>query len=170
MSGYSTSGRLGEADRESMHRIAGPLGTKSARIRALSAAGFARAQIASFLGIRYQHVRNVLGPLHAADERKSVTQINVSAPPPFGACVVDAEGRLLLPVVLLTALQAQAGDTLPWKFEDDELTLMGRDSGLRFAQKLAALKSPDENESWTEQLRAERREEAAREEAREKNG
>ena len=36
------------------------LSTKSAKIRALSEAGFSRTEIAQFLGIRYQHVGNVL--------------------------------------------------------------------------------------------------------------
>lgn len=34
--------------------------TKSSKIRALDASGYTRSQIANFLGIRYQHVRNVL--------------------------------------------------------------------------------------------------------------
>jgi hypothetical protein len=36
------------------------LPTKSAKIRALHAAGMSRGQIAKALNIRYQHVRNVL--------------------------------------------------------------------------------------------------------------
>lgn len=36
------------------------LPTKSAKIRALAEAGFARTEIAEFLKIKYQHVRNVL--------------------------------------------------------------------------------------------------------------
>jgi hypothetical protein len=36
------------------------LPTKSAAIRSLSAHGMSRAEIARFMGIRYQHVRNVL--------------------------------------------------------------------------------------------------------------
>src|SRR5438477_11235725 len=36
------------------------LPTKSAKIRALHRAGHSRAEIARFLNIRYQHVRNVL--------------------------------------------------------------------------------------------------------------
>lgn len=36
------------------------LATKSEKIRALATAGLTRTQIAAFLGIRYQHVRNVL--------------------------------------------------------------------------------------------------------------
>ena len=36
------------------------LPTKSARIRFLDSQGYTRSQIATVLGIRYQHVRNVL--------------------------------------------------------------------------------------------------------------
>lgn len=36
------------------------LPTKSAKIRALNAKGASRSEIANYLGIRYQHVRNVL--------------------------------------------------------------------------------------------------------------
>ena len=36
------------------------LPTKSAKIRYLASQGWTRSQIAKFLGIRYQHVRNVL--------------------------------------------------------------------------------------------------------------
>lgn len=36
------------------------LPTKSAKIRALNKAGRTRSEIAKILGIRYQHVRNVL--------------------------------------------------------------------------------------------------------------
>lgn len=34
--------------------------TKSSKIRALTSKGFTKSQIALMLGIRYQHVRNVL--------------------------------------------------------------------------------------------------------------
>ncbi len=43
-----------------MTQIVQPYATVSDRIRALDAAGVARADIARFLGKRYQHVRNVL--------------------------------------------------------------------------------------------------------------
>ena len=44
-----------EMDQATQH-----LGTKSAKIRALAGLGVARSEIAKFLGIKYQHVRNVL--------------------------------------------------------------------------------------------------------------
>jgi hypothetical protein len=34
--------------------------TKSSKIRFLNSIGYSRGQIAKYLGIRYQHVRNVL--------------------------------------------------------------------------------------------------------------
>jgi len=47
-------------DAVEMRRIVEGLPTKSSKIRALDAAGCKRADIARFLDIRYQHVRNVL--------------------------------------------------------------------------------------------------------------
>jgi hypothetical protein len=47
-------------DRDKMQAIVQPHATISDKIRALAAAGAPRAEIARFLGKRYQHVRNVL--------------------------------------------------------------------------------------------------------------
>ncbi len=49
--------------RDEMDAVAKALPTKSAKIRALDKMGATRAEIAKYLNIRYQHVRNVLvGP------------------------------------------------------------------------------------------------------------
>ena len=45
---------------DEMQVIAAPLKTKSDKIRKLWEVGVEKAEIARFLGIRYQHVRNVL--------------------------------------------------------------------------------------------------------------
>lgn len=47
-------------DKLQMDAVTSTLGTKSAKIRALNALGVTRADISRYLGIRYQHVRNVL--------------------------------------------------------------------------------------------------------------
>lgn len=47
------------------------LPTKSAKIRALAAAGLSRSEIAKGLGIRYQHVRNVLITPLVGDKTKA---------------------------------------------------------------------------------------------------
>lgn len=52
--------------------------TKSNVIRFLSSQGWTRSQIASFMSIRYQHVRNVLiQPLKQKDEPKVETPAEV---------------------------------------------------------------------------------------------
>lgn len=43
-------------------------GSKSAKIRALAAMGVERSTIANLMGVRYQHVRNVLVTKLAADK------------------------------------------------------------------------------------------------------
>lgn len=48
------------ADRPSFEEVVSGLETKSDMIRALARAGYMRTEIASLLGIRYQHVRKVL--------------------------------------------------------------------------------------------------------------
>lgn len=49
-----------KATRSKMDTVCKGLETKSAKIRALAAAGYTRSETAKYLGIRYQHVRNVL--------------------------------------------------------------------------------------------------------------
>lgn len=49
-----------EFDREKADKICKDLPTTSAKIRALHRVQFTRSQIAHYLEIRYQHVRNVL--------------------------------------------------------------------------------------------------------------
>ena len=49
-----------QANAAEMKRIVEGLPSTSAKIRALDAVGYARADIARSLGKRYQHVRNVL--------------------------------------------------------------------------------------------------------------
>lgn len=49
-----------EEIRPAHEKITKDLTTKSAKIRALAQAGYSRTEISKILGIRYQHVRNVL--------------------------------------------------------------------------------------------------------------
>lgn len=86
------------------------LPTKSAKIRALDALGVARADIARFLGIRYQHVRNVL-----TQERPAMMQVR-EAPAPRAheapAARATEDGGAFIPPALADALGAQPGEIL----------------------------------------------------------
>ena len=52
--------KVSTSDRKTMTSLTKGLTTKSAMIRALNSKGYERSEIARFMGIRYQHVRNVL--------------------------------------------------------------------------------------------------------------
>jgi hypothetical protein len=178
MSSYTPKANFSAEERRQMERIVGTLPTKSAKIRALDAAGYKRAKIAAFLKTRYQHVRNVLGPIGFSEGANAVAE---QAPRPpttsepeeetmHGRCVVDQQGRITLPQSVLVALDVEPGAIVPWRFEDGELKLMGREAGIRFAQAMVADLVKQHPGSWADDLIAERRAEAEREDAEQRHG
>jgi antitoxin component of MazEF toxin-antitoxin module len=70
-----------------MEQIVFGIKTVSDKIRALNQAGFARAEIARFLGKRYQHVRNVL----EGDKPRSALSgyLHEEGPPPTRSALAD---------------------------------------------------------------------------------
>lgn len=165
--------RLTPDEERRMRQITAGLPTKSAKIRALDAAGFKRARIADFLNIRYQHVRNVLLNPPKDEDNSSMRDRAASdaaheVPDEIfnhGRALVDEQGRLILPAGILALLEVRAGGWIPWRFEDGELRLMNRAAGLRSAQAMVAELSKDHPIS-SDALIAERRAEAAREDER----
>lgn len=136
-----------------MQSIAKGLPTKSAKIRALTAAGFNRSQIASFLGIRYQHVRNV----QIQSEKKAA----VTSPEP-AYVEVGAGGRIVIPSAFREALGVREGDRLVVKFSDGEVHLTSKQFALRRAQEIVRKHVPA-GTSLVDELIADRRREAAQE-------
>ena len=86
------------------------LPTKSAKIRALNEQGMERADIARFLGLRYQHVRNVL----VADEAK-----RKAGPPAPVSAKLDPAGRVLIPSQFRDHLGLAPGDKLVLRLNED---------------------------------------------------
>jgi hypothetical protein len=159
-----------------MEKIAAGLPTKSAKIRALAERGYSRADIARFLGIRYQHVRNVLlQPLagrlrneaQAPEElgAREETARFVEADEAFRVYrfQIDSEGRIKLPSDLLALLDATPGSLITAHYQGGELRLMGIEASVRFVQNLAAPYIKPGEGNWSDQLIAERRAEAERE-------
>lgn len=145
-----------------MSRLAAGLGTKAAKVRALDAGGYSRSEIAAFLGISYQHVRNVLGPmakLQAVDAATAPTEDEES----LGSVTVGEHGRIELPEHVRKAIGATSGREIAWRFEDDTFMLMGREAGLRWAQAMVR-KYVDPDVSLVDDLIAGRRREVAKEE------
>jgi hypothetical protein len=181
MSGWFPNVRIDAAERRHMRQLTRLLRTKADKIRILAAAGYSRQKIASFLGIRYQHVRNVLvrsAPVstealrprglgeHAPEPPKAWEDSAPDGTPTYGRVVVDEEGRIALSPNVLAALDSGLGRPIPWRFEDGELKLMNRAAGIRAAQAMVADLAKKHPGSWSDALIAERRAEAAREDER----
>jgi len=147
------------APQRRMDQVVAGLTTKSAKIRALAAEGYERADIARYLRIRYQHVRNVLvQPLP-----KNPPETASKAPLSRVAVKLGPEGRILIPAAYRQTLGFKEGEELFLEIEGDGLRLESRMAGVRRAQAIAAkyLTGP---ESSTDAFLAWRRREAAREE------
>jgi hypothetical protein len=169
---------------ERMAEIARPYSTVSDRIRALDAAGAPRAEIAKFLGKRYQHVRNVL----EGDKQRggyTLGQADLSGVQEQGApfvrpaddrefiqsrgegvyrLVVRPDGSILLPKEILTAFNAEGGGVVMAHLDGETFGLISSATAIRRVQD-AVQRHARPGVSVVDEFIAERRAEAAREEA-----
>jgi len=145
--------------------------TKSEKIRILGAAGYSRRDIADFLGIRYQFVRNVL----VDEERKRKGFMGGVAEPTLawrseekrsplpGKIRVRTDGSAVLPAVLLSAAGFKGDDVLVARVANDGgIHLLSSRTAIRRAQDLIRQFVP-ENVSLVEELLQARRREAENE-------
>jgi len=139
--------------------------SKSEKMRVLARAGYERADIARFLGTRYQFVRNVLvqdaarTAKHAAnasearDEGAKWAPIKVRLGP---------DGRVVIPAALREALGLSEGDTLIASIVDGELHFLTIPAAVRKAQAIVREFVP-EGVSLVDELLEDRRREVERE-------
>jgi hypothetical protein len=166
MAGYAPRRTFTQAQLDAMAAITAGKPTKSAKIRALGAAGYERAEIAAYLGISYQHVHGVLGgtPLRSAGDvpAEEVKDAGVSDGKKLsGLTEFDTEGGLRIPPAAVAALRRSSNMPPVWVVVGVFVIIFGREGGLRHAQEIA--KRYDDGTSWSEELIAERRAEARRE-------
>ena len=168
---------LSELDRQRMEEIAFGLPTKSEKIRRLAAAGFQRADIARFLDIRYQHVRNVLvapRPKRTTGTPSPDKAPNAASPPQGTEAAVEPEhrwvwttvgkgGRVDIPASLLAAMGLAEGDPIQISLDGGVARILPRDAVLREVQTYVRRHVP-EDVSLVDELLAERRLEAGRDE------
>ena len=117
-----------EYAQQSPNRIVAGLTTKSDKIRALYREGYSRSEIRRFLGIRYQHVRNVLvrdGHLEPRLSRPSRTHVAKPASPSDDRpeqvrVVVGPGGRVVIPAAYREVLGIEEGDAVVMRVEGDE--------------------------------------------------
>ena len=171
-------------DPDRMAAVAGPLETVSDKIRALDAAGYRRADIARFLGKRYQHVRNVLeddaraGPAGYTLGRADLSGVNEGPAPYDGGptdkrfvqrrgggvwrLVVRPDGSLFIPPEVMEKLKLAPGKAVIAKFDGEDFTFTdGMTSSLR--AQAAVIRTVPRGVSLVDELIADRRREAERE-------
>jgi AbrB family looped-hinge helix DNA binding protein len=152
-------------DPRHMAKLTKGLPSKSAKMRALAAAGYARADIARFLGTRYQFVRNVLKRDEARQNRREADD---GARPDHGDLKptkvrLGPDGRVVIPVAFREALNLREGDVVIASVDEGEVRLSTMDAVARRVQAMVRKFIP-EGVSLVDELIAERRAEAAREE------
>jgi AbrB family looped-hinge helix DNA binding protein len=149
-----------------MDRLTKGLPSKSEKMRALAGAGYARADIARFLGTRYQFVRNVL----AQDEQRKTrrTQAGAAAVAASGRIgptkiKLGPDGRVVIPAAFREALGLKDGDVLIASADQGELKLLTIPAAVRRAQAIVREFVP-EGVSLVDELIEDRRREVEREE------
>lgn len=170
-------------DREQMAKIVEPYATTSDRIRALAAAGAPRAEIARFLGKRYQHVRNVLVDDAQRSGGYQLGRADLSGvsedPARFDrsdeAAFVERRGRgafwlrvrpdgsIYLPDEVVEALDAPPGNRVFARLKDGELKLISGEAAMEQAREIVRKYIPEEVD-LVQSLLDDRRAEAADEE------
>ena len=152
-----------------MDEVAEGLSTKAEKIRALFRAGYSRTEIAGFMGIRYQHVRNVLVQSGFMETQLSRPMPAEDVAPEDSAPVlvrtaIGPGGRVVIPAAYRKALEVDEGDYIVMHMDGDELRVVNDEKEFARVQEMIASYVP-EGVSLVDELIAERRQEAAAEEA-----
>lgn len=149
-------------DRRRMRQLTQGLSSKSEKMRVLSRAGYERADIARFLGTRYQFVRNVLVREEERNEARAVATSEAGARPAPMRLRLGPDGRIVIPAPFREALGLSEGDTLIGSVSDGELHLLTRQAAVRRAQAIVRQFVP-EGVSLVDELLEDRRREVERE-------
>lgn len=167
-----------------MTKVTQSLETTADKIRALGRAGYPRAEIARFLDIRYQHVRNTLEAAKIPMPEKGADQMVSEAVEPrreaglaeatvpfepasaardrYFALSLGPDGGIVLPKALREAMMLDEDGRVTAHVEEGELRIISPLAAIRRIQRIAQ-KYKKPGESVVDELIAERRAEALRE-------
>lgn len=157
--------------RHQLDEIVQGLITKSDKIRALGRQGVPTAEIAKYLGIRYQHARNVLvdGGL-ATTKRHDViadkpslsdAERQVDSKPQW--VEVDMQGKMQLPIHLCEVVGISSGTRVHVRVNGDAIEVLSQRAALQRAHDIVRKFVP-QGVSLVDELIADRRREAKTEE------
>jgi len=149
-------------DKSEMTRLTDGAASKSEKMRILARAGYSRSDIANFLGVKYQFVRNVL----VRDEERGgdmpATQPGARTSNGSHRVYLGPQGEVVLPEDVRNALGLKAGDRLLVSVADDEIRLVTIPTMVRKVQA-AVRKFIPEDVSLVDELLEDRRREVERE-------
>jgi hypothetical protein len=143
-------------------RLTAGLATKSEKMRVLARSGAKTADIARYLGVRYQHARNVLkeAGLHKVAEADMPGE-GAATPRPYAWVELGADGSLTIPAALLAAAGLKPA-RVHVRLTEDGIEVFSQMAALRRAQAIMApYKRPGISE--VDEFIAERHREAERE-------
>jgi AbrB family looped-hinge helix DNA binding protein len=149
-----------------MEKLTRGLTSKSEKMRTLAGAGYARADIARFLGARYQFVRNVLVQDEARKSKQAASASKAASLPEHLSPMkvkLGPDGRVVVPAPFREMLGLKEGDTLIASAESGELKFMTIQAAVRRAQKMLRQFVP-EGVSLVDELIEDRRREVEEEE------
>ena len=159
---------ISSLDRQRMDELSAELHTKSSKIRRLAAAGYERADIARYLGIRYQFVYNVLTapqpeaerlPREAAPAPRQSSEPSEAAPN-WVWTTIRKGGVVQLPAEFLEAMGVTEGDQVQLALDGGVVRVLSRAAAIRELQDQVRRHVPA-GVSLVDELLAERRAEAA---------
>jgi len=125
-------------DARKMGQLTRELTNKSEKMRILGKAGYERADIARFLGTRYQFVRNVL--IREKERAKQMASLTGAASDNAqwqpARLRLGPDGRVLIPAAFREALGLSEGDILIASIDDGELNLLTKQAAVKRAQAI----------------------------------
>lgn len=148
------------------------LSTKSDKIRALGRRGIPTSDIAKYLGIRYQHARNVLVDGGLASTRRQDGNVDSSASAEAETRPVDTRpvwidvdgaGRMQLPLNLCEVVGIEKGTQVHVRVNGDAIEILSQRAAVQRAHDIVREFVPA-GISLADELIAERRREAQKEE------
>lgn len=131
---------------EEMDRLTEGLTAKAAKVRALHAAGVSTGDIGRYLGIRYQHVYNVL--LRAGLIEKAAPPVSERLPLSGDAEIIVAQvgkaGGIELPAEVMERYGLAPGGTIYCQALPEGLMILSQEAALRQVTALAREKMPEQ--------------------------
>ena len=153
-----------DLDRRQMDELTAELRTKSDKIRRLRTAGYERGDIARYLGVRYQFVYNVdTAPRPKAERLPRQSSEPLEPAPNWVWTTIRKGGVIQLPAEFLKAMGVAEGDQVQLALDGGVVRVLSRADAIRELQDQVRRHVPA-GVSLVDELLAERRAEAAREE------